>query len=123
MHKLALSAALGAAVTLATPLVQPAEAGVIKPAGIGAALDETPFVQPVHCRPGYPHHSSFRYPDGCDPPRNRRGNYRNYGYAQPYGYYPAYPAYRAYPGYRSYPFGYGYGPGVSFGFGFGGGRW
>jgi hypothetical protein len=114
MRKLALSAALGAAVTLTAPLMQPAEAGVIKPAGIGAALDETPLVQPVHCRPGYPHHSSFRYPDGCDPPRYRRGN-RNYGYYEPYPYYPAYPAYRA------YPYGYGYGPGV--GFGFGGYRW
>lgn len=111
MRKFALPAALGAAVTLAAPLVQPAQAGVIKPAGIGAALDETPLVQPVHCRPGYPHHSSFRFPDGCDPPRHSRRSYYRNGYYQPYGYYPPY---------RAYPYGYGYGPSVSFGFGFGG---
>jgi hypothetical protein len=109
MHKLTLTAALGAAVTLAAPLV-PAEAGVIKPAGIGAALDETPLVQPVHCRPGRPHHSSFRFPDGCDPPgHGRRGYYRSYGYYEP-NYYPA------------YPYAYGYSPGVSLGFSFGGHR-
>ena len=109
MRKLALSAALGAAVTLAAPLVQPAEAGVIKPAGIGAALDETRLAEPVHCRPGRPHHSSFRYPDGCDPPGHRRGYHRSYGYYEPYGY-------------PAYPYAYGYSPGVSLGFSFGGHR-
>ena len=111
MRKLALPAALGAAVMLVAPLVQPAEAGAIKAAGIGAALDEMRLAEPVHCRPGRPHHSSFRYPDGCDPPRHRRGNYRSYGYYEPYGgYYPA------------YPYAYGYSPGVSLGLSFGGHR-
>jgi len=100
MRNLALMAAFGAAATLTMPLVQPAAAAAIQPAGIGAALDTTKLAEPVHCVPGYPHHSSFRYPDGCEPRSHRRG-YRSYGYA-PY-YYPG-PAY-----------GY-YAPGISFGF-------
>lgn len=107
MRKLALTVALAATATLASPLVQRAEAGAIKPAPLGAAFDQTKLVQPVHCRPGYPHHSSFRTPDGCEgPKRHSRRYYRD----RPYAYYP-----QPYP----YPYAYGYRPGISFGFSIG----
>lgn len=99
MRKLALTVALGAACMLAAPLVQRAEAGVLKPAPIGAALDETRLAEPVHCRPGRWHHSSG---DGCR--RVYRSYPRYYAYQQPY--------YAPYP----YPYVYGYAPGIRFGF-------
>jgi hypothetical protein len=99
MRKLALTFALTGA-ALALPLV-PAQAGAIRPAALGAAADETNLVETVHCRPGWAHHSSFRFPDGCE-----RRVYRGYYYSPYYAYPP-------------YPYGYYYAPGVTFGFSFG----
>lgn len=98
MRKLALTFALAGA-AFAVPFV-PAQAGAIKPAPLSAAAEETNLVEPVHCRPGWAHHSSFRFPDGCE-----RRVYRSYRYA-PYYYHP-----------HVYPHAYGYyAPGVTFGF-------
>jgi hypothetical protein len=105
MRKLALTVALAAAATLTAPLVQRAEAGAIKPAPLGASLDETNLVEKVHCRPGYAHHSSFRTPDGCEGRKRRHSSGRYY--IQPYPYPYAYA--------NPYPSGY-YSPGISFGF-------
>jgi hypothetical protein len=109
MRKLALTVALAAAATLPAPLVQRAEAGAIKPAPLGAALDGTNLVEPVHCRRGWAHHSSFRTPDGCEGRKRYSSRYRY----QPYAYSPyAYGYPYAYP----YPRAYGYAPGITFGF-------
>ena len=104
MRNLARMAVFGAAV-LAAPLMQPAAAGAIRPAGIGAELDGMRLVAPVHCRPGFFHHR-FGRSDGC------RGVY---------GGFPPYYAPYAYPA-SPYPYAYGYGPAVSFGFHFRGQR-
>jgi hypothetical protein len=101
MRKLGFTVALAAAVTLTAPLVQRAEAGAIKPAPLGTALDETKLVEPVHCRRGWAHHSSFRTPDGCEGRKRYRSD--RY-YIQPYPY-----AYTHPPAYYS-------SPGITFGF-------
>jgi hypothetical protein len=114
MRKLALTVALAAAATLTAPLVQRAEAGAIRPAPLGAALDGTTLVEPVHCRPGRAHHSSFRTPDGCEGRKRYSTRYRYQPYAySPYAYQPY--AY-GYPYAQPYPRAYGYAPGITFGF-------
>jgi hypothetical protein len=86
----------------------PAQAGALGGAdSVLAARDATQLAEPVHCRPGRAHHSSFRYPDGCE--RHSYYRYRTYAYPYTYGYPYAYGA---------YPYGY-YSPGVSFSFGYG----
>ena len=116
MRKLAFTLTAAAACTLSVSLSGGAQAGALGGAeGIRAALDTTNLVEQVHCRPGRPHHSSFRTPDGCEGRQRHSRRYvqPRYGYQPYYGSPYGYQRYGYQPQY--YPFGYS-SPGISFGF-------